>query len=229
MNHILEHFDCEITNFDAHIHTPWIKNFEDFKNSQLKTYGVSVTPEEYENSHCLALGLHPWYARTADVEIFARHCKNTRYIGEIGLDSLRGCEDQQEIFEAICHAIRPQSYVSIHSVKSMPGIIDTLRYTGRLDDCCLIFHWFSEDSQSLKILRNAGCYFSINSKMLKTKKGQEYVKAIEIDHLLLETDLPAYKGIELMPGIILNELASTYNKILELKGCDYRHGKYFTK
>ena len=35
-----------------------------------------------------------------------------------------------------------------------------------------------------------GCYFSINPGMLKTKSGMEVIKAIPIDHVLLETDAP---------------------------------------
>lgn len=218
MNEVLEHFNCDISHFDAHIHTPWIQNFEDFKSSGLKTFGVSVTPQEYKNSDCLALGMHPWYADIEQLELFRTLAEKTSYIGEIGLDFVNGKDSQLEVFEAVCQSIKPQSYVSIHSVKAMSSTFEILKSTGRLDDCCLIFHWYSEDGEILTRLRRAGCYFSINPKMLETKRGREYTRQVEMDKLLIETDLPKRQGSKIRTGDIFQILNNTYNQIREIKG-----------
>ena len=38
---------------------------------------------------------------------------------------------------------------------------------------------------------DAGCFFSVSARMLETKRGREYAKAIPLRKLLLETDAPA--------------------------------------
>ena len=149
---------------------------------------------------------------------FARQALTTRYIGEVGLDSLKGKPDQVEVFESVCDTIRPQSFVSIHSVRSANKLQEILKKTGRLDDCCLIFHWFSEDSDTLKTLRDAGCYFSINSRMLKTKRGREYVRQIDMNNILIETDEPENNGSVVSPDHILRSLNDTYEQIKLIKG-----------
>lgn len=35
-----------------------------------------------------------------------------------------------------------------------------------------------------------GCYFSINPRMLKTKKGLEVIRTVPVNYMLLETDVP---------------------------------------
>ncbi|MBE6471190.1 MAG: TatD family deoxyribonuclease, partial [Coriobacteriaceae bacterium] len=36
----------------------------------------------------------------------------------------------------------------------------------------------------------AGCYFSVNARMLATRRGREYARILPGERLLLETDLP---------------------------------------
>ena len=59
-----------------------------------------------------------------------------------------------------------------------------------------IFHWFSGSSAQLKRARDLGCFFSVNAFMLQTKRGREYAKAIPLDRLLIETDLPEETSID---------------------------------
>ncbi len=218
MNYVLEHFDAEIDKFDAHIHLPWVLNRCDFNDCNLKTYGVSVSPKEYASSNCLALGLHPWYAEVSDLELFSKYCKQTKYIGEVGVDNKYGAEDNREIFEEACLCIASGSFISLHTIRAAREMIEVLKKTGRADDCCLIVHWYSDDADSLSVLRKMGCYFSINPDMLKTKKGREYIKAIDMDHLLIETDLPKSEGERVDVGEVESILSDTYRKICEIKG-----------
>ena len=69
-------------------------------------------------------------------------------------------------------------------------IMDILEEYELLEDNTIIFHWFSGSSAQLKRARELGCFFSVNAFMLQTKRGREYAKAIPLDRLLIETDLP---------------------------------------
>ena len=59
-----------------------------------------------------------------------------------------------------------------------------------------IFHWFTGTAAERRRAIEAGAWFSINPRMLKTKSGRETIKAIPADRLLLETDAPFVMKIE---------------------------------
>ena len=251
MNEVLERFGCDICHLDAHIHTPWISGGDQFfveaKKIGLSLFGMTVTPVEFEASaeSCkfdavnLGIGAHPLFLSDCVVEAFLQQARNTKYIGEIGLDfrefdltkkesyienfgelhpSFPEKNEQLEFFEAVCVAIQPGSFISIHSIKAMPYTHSILEKSGRLSDCVCIFHMYSEDSESLTSLRRAGCYFSINARSLNTRRGVEYVRQIDKDKLLLETDFPSQPHQLLEAETVANTLASTYEKICEIKG-----------
>lgn len=79
---------------------------------------------------------------------------------------------------------------SFHAVRGADVVIDMLEEYELLEDNTIIFHWFSGSSAQLKRACDLGCFFSVNAFMLSTKRGREYAKAIPLDRLLIETDLP---------------------------------------
>lgn len=85
---------------------------------------------------------------------------------------------------------------SFHAVRGADVVIDMLEEYELLEDNTIIFHWFSGSSAQLKRARNLGCFFSVNAFMLQTKRGREYAKAIPLDRLLIETDLPEEAPID---------------------------------
>lgn len=85
---------------------------------------------------------------------------------------------------------------SFHAVRGADVIMDMLEEYELLEDNTIIFHWFSGSSAQLKRARNLGCFFSVNAFMLQTKRGREYAKAIPLDRLLIETDLPEETSID---------------------------------
>lgn len=85
---------------------------------------------------------------------------------------------------------------SFHAVRGADVIIDMLEEYELLEDNTIIFHWFSGSSAQLKRVRDLGCFFSVNAFMLQTKRGREYAKAIPLDRLLIETDLPEETSID---------------------------------
>ena len=85
---------------------------------------------------------------------------------------------------------------SFHAVRGADVIMDMLEKYELLEDNTIVFHWFSGSSAQLKRARDLGCFFSVNAFMLQTKRGREYAKAIPLDRLLIETDLPEETSID---------------------------------
>ena len=101
--------------------------------------------------------------------------------------------------------------------------MDILESNGLLDRSTnsptIIFHWFSGTSDEFNRARSAGCYFSINERMLAIKRGREYARQIPLDRLLLETDAPAEPGAETSARQLVDSLIRTSEAIAALKNC----------
>lgn len=108
--------------------------------------------------------------------------------------------------------------------RSAGAVLDVLESHGLLipnpDSPAIIFHWFSGTSDELTRARNAGCYFSVNERMLATKRGREYARQIPLDRLLLETDAPAEPNTETSAQSLIRSLTRTSERITSLKNCD---------
>ena len=153
------------------------------------------------------VGLHPWWlvdgrCGPAEVNLLCEAAAQEHYIGEVGLDfsaRFAGSEPLQvQTLDRLCDALvqRPLTgrAISIHAVRSAGTVLDVLESHGLLipnpDSPAIIFHWFSGTSDELIRARNAGCYFSVNERMLASKRGREYARQTPIARLLLETDAP---------------------------------------
>ena len=182
-------------------------------------------------------GLHPWWLADgrcgpAEVNLLCEVADQERYIGEVGLDfsaRFAGSEPLQiQAFDRLCNALVQHPLagrvISIHAVRSAGAVLDVLESHGLLipnpDSPAIIFHWFSGTSDELARARNAGCYFSVNERMLATKRGREYARQIPLDRLLLETDAPAEPNTETSAQSLIRSLARTSMRIASLKNCD---------
>ena len=116
--------------------------------------------------------------------------------------------------------------ISIHAVRSAGTVLDVLGahelLTPSPDSPAIIFHWFSGTSNEFVRARNAGCYFSVNERMLATKRGREYARQIPLDRLLLETDAPAEPNTETSAQSLIRSLTRTSERIASLKKCDIK-------
>lgn len=149
---------------------------------------------------------------------------SARYVGEVGLDfgknglakSIFATDEQTkqaqiEVLRTIFAAAKKSPAPSViegagetkdgrvfsfHAVRGADVIMDMLEEYELLEDNTIIFHWFSGSSAQLKRARDLGCFFSVNAFMLQTKRGREYAKAIPLDRLLIETDLPEETPID---------------------------------
>ena len=186
------------------------------------------------------IGLHPWWLAdgrcgNAESNLLGEDAAQERLIGEVGLDfsaRFAGSEPLQiQALDQLCDALaqRPLAgrVISIHAVRSAGTVLDVLESHGLLipisDSPAIIFHWFSGTSDELARARNAGCYFSVNERMLATKRGREYARQIPLDRLLLETDAPAESNTETSTQSLIRSLTRTSVRIASLKNCDAKH------
>lgn len=116
----------------------------------------------------------------------------------------------------------PRRIMSIHSSVAATCVLDALERTGCLDACLCIFHWFSGSQEELTRAIDAGCLFSVNERMLKTKRGRAYARAIPEGRLLIETDFPGKLGTAALASDIALRLERTMLLLAEARGADER-------
>ncbi|WP_366768826.1 TatD family hydrolase [uncultured Ellagibacter sp.] len=116
----------------------------------------------------------------------------------------------------------PRRIMSIHSSRAAMCTLDVLERTGCLDACTCIFHWFSGSQEELTRAVASGCLFSVNERMLKTKRGRAYARAIPEGRLLIETDFPSKPTPMTIPQDVSPRLERTMSLLAEARGADER-------
>lgn len=199
----------------------------------------------------VGLGLHPWWVADGtcgegEIALFERLAPTAPLISEVGLDfQPRRAETrdaQISAFERVCLAAArpfgdgkaagrctasssaefPRRIMSIHSSAAATCTLDVLERTGCLDACICIFHWFSGSQEELTRAIDVGCLFSVNERMLKTKRGRAYVRAIPKGRLLIETDFPSKPTPMAIPQDVSPRLERTMSLLAEARGADER-------
>lgn len=236
--------------FDAHCHLDFMSNMEEVARDAaadgLHMLATTVTPQGYLRARDalaglpnvgVAVGAHPWWVTDgrlspADVEAAAALAGTTRLVGEVGMDFSprhvpEGSKDvQRAAFRRICEATAAGSdpahptVMSIHAVRSAAEVLDVLRATGCLERCRCVFHWFSGSSDELHAAVVAGCWFSVNPMMLRTRRGREYARQVPLGRLLTETDLPPGEGVPFSAAQIEGALRECLAGIAEARSCD---------
>ena len=194
-------------------------------------FSATVTPAGFERTRVelaecpnvrVGVGLHPWWVHDGrcsfeDVERVGELVRETRFVGEVGLDFGKRCAPSKDAqVAAFTHIVRACAreggkLLTIHAVRSADAVLDVLETMHCLDSNQVIFHWYSDSNPALWRAIQAGCYFSVNPRMLQTKRGREYAKLIPRDRLLLETDLPP----EADAAFILEEWLANLSRVLE--------------
>jgi TatD DNase family protein len=200
--------------FDMHCHLDFLEDPRSFAAAAavrgMGFFAATVTPQGFLATRdalvqapnvCLGVGLHPWWVHDgrcaqSDAELVARLVQDVRFVGEVGLDFGKRCassrESQIAAFKRIAQACADEGgkVITVHAVRSADTALDVLEQTGCLLRNQVIFHWYSDSNEALWRAVRAGCFFSVNMRMLSTRRGREYARVLPADRLLLETDLP---------------------------------------
>lgn len=239
----------ELQSFDAHCHLGLMSDpnavVREAITMGLGIFDCGVDPRDFAtaNKHAsispnviAGVGLHPWWIAdgrcgAAEVDLLCDLAIRERYIGEVGLDfspRFAGTEGiQAQAFERLCQALSQNPLagrvLSIHAVRAAGATLDILESSGLLKNApnspTIIFHWFSGTSDELVRARSVGCYFSVNKRMLATKRGREYARQIPLNRLLLETDAPAEPDAETSARQLIDSLIRASEVIAALKNC----------
>lgn len=236
--------------FDAHCHLDLMAHPDAVADEAtalgLGLFDCGVNPRDFSAANERAcrqpgiiagVGLHPWWLADGhcgfdEINLLCEVAAQERYIGEVGLDfsaRFAGSEPlQTQALDQLCEALAQHPLtgrvISIHAVRSAGTVLDILESHGLLipnpSSPVIIFHWFSGTSDELVRARDAGCYFSVNERMLASKRGREYARQIPLDRLLLETDVPAEPNTETSAQSLIRSLTRTSMRIASLKNCD---------
>lgn len=171
----------------------------------LYVLSVTTTPSAWSGTSSLArgsnrirtaLGLHPQLARErrSELPLFERFLKETRYVGEIGLDGTpehkHHWSDQVAVFTHILCACQQAGgrILSIHSRRAATAVLDLLEeHTGA---GVPVLHWFSGTQHELARAVSLGCWFSVGPGMPVSDKGQALVRRMPRDRIVTESDGP---------------------------------------
>lgn len=171
------------------------------------TLAVTTTPRAWPRNRDLAtgtryvraaLGLHPQLVgeRHDEITLFEKYLKDARYVGEVGLDAgpqhYRSLDLQKKVFERILRACAEQGgkILTVHSVRSATPVLDMIESHLPRSRAIVVLHWFSGSKREAQRALDLGCYFSVNTEMLRNERGNATVAALPEDRLLTETDGP---------------------------------------
>jgi TatD DNase family protein len=214
--------------FDMHCHLDLMPSMIGFASEALKAgiglLAVTTTPKAYEKEMValcsytnirVALGLHPQlvFQRYNELSIIEKHIGNARYVGEIGLDFnhqfYKSKGKQMDVLDNITRWCSENGgkVISIHSVHSDKVVLDILeKYQCTKQNNCIL-HWFSGSLIQLQRAVEMGCFFSVNSAMIKSANGRKMICNLPCEKIVLETDAP-----------FLNEILDVCKIKIELEG-----------
>lgn len=161
-----------------------------------------------------AAGLHPElvHSHGKEIDLLWPLLDQTRYVGEVGLDHTTTDESirlyQRNTFVQILDrcSVYGNKVLTVHSRRAAGQVISLVgkNYPGKV-----ILHWFSGSKKELQQAINFDLYFSVNSAMLSSQKGQSLIAEMPPDRILTESDGP-FVSIAKTPASPLH-----INKVLE--------------
>lgn len=215
---------------DFHCHLDLYEDHEaliaECDRERVATLAVTTTPRAWTRNRELAaeaqhvrvaLGLHPQLVaeREAELAIFERHLPLARYVGEVGLDAGPGFyasfAAQERVFERILQLCAEQGgkVLTVHSVRAVTKVLGHLERALPPDRARVVLHWFTGTAAEARRAAAFGCYFSINSEMLRSPRHRALIGALPADRLLSETDGPFVSrcGLPVRPRDVAHTVA----------------------
>jgi len=196
---------------DFHCHLDLFPNpalaVSDAETAGIYTLTVTTTPKAWPRNYDLtyktkyvraALGLHPQVIaeRSAEINLWEEYWPQARYVGEVGIDAgpryYRSVDLQTEIFTRIlqkCAEVGGK-ILTVHSVRATRLVLDLIESHLPRKHGQVVLHWFSGSKSEARRAADLGCYFSINTAVMRNERGCNLVTTFPSDRLLTETDAP---------------------------------------
>lgn len=200
---------------------------------RVATLAVTTTPKAWTRNREMAsgadhvrvaLGLHPQLVaeREAEIGLFETLLPGARYVGEVGLDAsprfYGSFEAQERVFERILRMCAEQGnkILTVHSVRAVSKVLQHLERGLPANRGHVVLHWFTGSAAEARRALDRGCYFSVNSEMLRSPKHRALVEQLPANRLLTETDGP----FVLVEGVAVRPLAvaDTVGQLASVRG-----------
>jgi TatD DNase family protein len=197
---------------DTHCHLDQYAEPPDLNAAATRVIGVTLSPLEYTAwmerggipaGVFPAVGLFPEniQLRMAELDQALELIQGTRFIGEIGLDYVTQDEAERDLqrkaFDAILEAAAAEGdrVLTIHSRRSAKDVVERFKegFPGTP-----ILHWFSGDFKLAEKVLDT-CWFSVNTAMVGSEHGRDFIRQLPRDRILLESDGP-YIQVEERPA-----------------------------
>lgn len=218
---------------DMHFHLDFYANHQQVYNriNQMEQHTLCVTnqPEIFES--CVEMyrptpyvqfgvGFHPQNAGRVNFgkASFLRSLSCTKYVGEVGLDFSKEYmyhrDKQIEIFDFICQVSR-EKIMSIHCRMAETELYRILK---KYENKKVIIHWYCGDERWIEKFIEIGCFFSINSNMVRSNIGKRIIDQIPINRIFVESDGPFTKVLG--RKYTIDKLSTVYEELAHVKRID---------
>jgi len=205
MNNLVD-FHCHLD-----LYPDFQKVFASCEQEKIYTLAVTSTPRAWPKNRELtlntrfvraALGLHPQLIDTnveEELLLWEKYFSETRFIGEVGIDGRPNFHstltEQKRVFERIlnCCAEAGDKILSVHSTRSVNMVLNSIENILLGTKNTVVLHWFTGNEIEARRALDLGCYFSINTEMLRTKRNRYLLTELPIERILTETDGPFIK------------------------------------
>jgi len=142
-----------------------------------------------------AIGFHPELVKSHGNQLsnFFDRLKDTRFVGEVGLDYITKNEmersQQRKVFESILLKCNDygDKFISIHSRRAANDVINMVGAGFR---STAVLHWFSGTEKQIDAAYRNGLYFSVNPAMILSDSGRRLIAAMHPSRVFTETDGP---------------------------------------
>lgn len=144
-------------------------------------------------------GTHPWYCADlpyGHLDLLTEYLERNRRsgVGEIGLEGKRRCDpSQNKVFaEQLTLANELDRVAVIHMTGTEEGVLREIRANRGVRT---ILHSYSGPGGYVDPFLDAGCYFSLSPRLLRSEKRVEaLLMALPMEKILIESDAPS--GVE---------------------------------
>ena len=205
-------FHCHLDLYPAHAAA-----VAECERAGIFTLAVTTTPKAWPRNKELcsstrrvraALGLHPQLVaeRAGELSLWEAYLSEARYVGEVGLDAspryYRSLDLQKLVFERILRgcARAGGKILTVHSVRTAPIVLDMIEALLPSERGRAVLHWFTGTPAQARRAVDLGCYFSINTEMLRNKRHSLLIAMLPMERILTESDGP-FISVEGRPAL----------------------------
>ena len=144
-----------------------------------------------------ALGLHPCVLSSDDRRLPAmtEAMKSALAIGEVGLDytpraRCSAVEQRRALDQILSRPEAKDRIVTLHSLSATADIVAAVSNHGVQG---AVLHWFLGSPADIDAAITADVYFSVNSSMVRSRRGRVALNEMPPNRVLVETDAPFTK------------------------------------